>query len=70
MERSPRAVKSHKEESHMPRGNRTIISLECGQCKNRNYTTSKNKRKSQDKLELSKFCPFCRKHTDHKEGKV
>jgi large subunit ribosomal protein L33 len=54
----------------MPRGNRTIISLECGQCKNRNYTTTKNKRKSQDKLELSKFCPTCRKHTDHKEGKV
>ena len=54
----------------MPRGNRSIISLECTQCKERNYYTTKNKRKSQDKLELSKFCPRCRKHTAHKEGKV
>ncbi len=50
--------------------NRSIISLECTVCKERNYSTTKNKRKSQDKLELSKFCPRCRKHTAHKEGKV
>lgn len=54
----------------MPKGNRSIISLECTVCKERNYTTTKNKRKSQDKLELSKFCPRCRKHQDHKEVKV
>jgi large subunit ribosomal protein L33 len=54
----------------MPKGNRSIISLECPVCKRRNYSTTKNKRKSQDKLELSKFCRWCRKHTDHKEGKV
>ena len=23
-----------------------------------------------EKLELAKYCPFCRKHTAHKEGKV
>ena len=54
----------------MPKGNRSIISLECNTCKERNYTTTKNKRKSQDKLELSKYCPRDRKHTVHKEGKV
>ncbi|MCE9672419.1 50S ribosomal protein L33 [Myxococcus stipitatus] len=54
----------------MGKGNRSIISLECTVCKERNYTTTKNKKKSQDKLELSKFCSRCRKHTDHKEGKV
>ena len=54
----------------MPKGKRSIISLECPVCKRRNYSTTKNRRKSQDKLELSKFCPWCRKHTDHKEGKV
>ena len=54
----------------MPKGNRTIISLECTQCKERNYTTTKNRRKQQDKLELSKFCPRCRKHQPHREGKV
>jgi len=60
----------YEEEEVMPKGNRSIISLECPVCKRRNYSTTKNRRKSQDKLELSKFCPWCRKHTDHKEGKV
>lgn len=54
----------------MPKGNRSIISLECTTCKERNYYTTKNKRKSQDKLEMSKYCPRERKHTVHKEGKV
>jgi len=49
--------------------NRTIITLECPDCKNRNYTTTKNKRTMTDKLVLPKFCPVCRKHTDHKETK-
>ena len=48
-------------------GNRVIITLECRQCRNRNYTTTKNKRRTPDRLELSKYCPFCRKHTPHKE---
>jgi large subunit ribosomal protein L33 len=54
----------------MPKGNRTIVSLECTECKERNYTTTKNKRKSQEKLELSKFCPRERKYTLHREGKA
>ncbi len=48
---------------------RTIISLECSVCKMRNYGTTKNKRTMTDKLELSKYCRKCRKHTSHKEGK-
>jgi len=47
--------------------NRVIITLECSQCKQRNYTTTKNKRRTPDRLELNKYCPFCRKHTPHKE---
>ncbi len=50
-------------------GNRVIISLECAACKDKNYTTTKNKRKQTDKVLLSKFCRKCRKHTDHKETK-
>jgi large subunit ribosomal protein L33 len=46
-----------------------IITLECTECKGRNYTTTKNKKNNPDKLELKKFCPFCRKHTVHKETK-
>ncbi len=46
-----------------------IITLECTQCKNRNYSTTKNKKNVTDKLELSKYCPFCKKHIKHKEIK-
>src|SRR6267143_1606772 len=49
--------------------NRTIITLECPVCRERNYTTTKNKRTMTDKLVLPKFCPRCRKHTEHKETK-
>ena len=48
---------------------RDIITLACTDCKNRNYTTTKNKKTTPDKLELKKFCPTCRKHTNHKETK-
>jgi large subunit ribosomal protein L33 len=47
-----------------------LIALKCEDCKNKNYTTQKNRRNTQGKLEFSKFCPFCRKHTDHKEAKI
>ncbi|UCG91766.1 MAG: 50S ribosomal protein L33 [candidate division WOR-3 bacterium] len=47
---------------------RVIISLACQHCKRRNYTTTKNK-KSQQRLELKKYCRFCRQHTVHKEVK-
>ncbi|MGB7622051.1 MAG: 50S ribosomal protein L33 [Terriglobia bacterium] len=45
------------------------ITLQCGECKERNYITTKNKRKHTDRVELSKFCRKCRKHTPHKEVK-
>jgi large subunit ribosomal protein L33 len=48
---------------------RDIITLACADCKNRNYTTTKNKKTTPDKLELKKYCPTCRKHTAHKETK-
>ena len=53
----------------MPKGNRSIISLECSVCHERNYSTTKNKKKTTERLELSKYCPSCRKHTAHKETK-
>ena len=48
---------------------REIITLACGDCKRRNYSTTKNRRKSSERLELNKFCRYCRKHTAHKESK-
>ncbi|HEX9913121.1 MAG TPA: 50S ribosomal protein L33 [candidate division Zixibacteria bacterium] len=46
---------------------REIITLACGECKQRNYTETKNKKKHTDRVEFKKYCPFCRKHTLHKE---
>jgi large subunit ribosomal protein L33 len=46
---------------------RDIITLQCSDCKNRNYTTTKNKKKTTTRLEIKKFCPFCRQHKVHRE---
>ena len=35
-----------------------------------NYLTSKNKKNSEGKLEIKKFCPRCNKTTVHKEKKA
>jgi large subunit ribosomal protein L33 len=44
---------------------REFITLECGECKRRNYRTSLDTTGG-EKLSLSKYCRFCRKHTEHK----
>ncbi|MBV9100376.1 MAG: 50S ribosomal protein L33 [Candidatus Dormibacteraeota bacterium] len=51
------------------KGGSTIITLQCPDCKERNYTTVKNKRNDPDRLELRKFCRRCRHHTAHRETK-
>lgn len=48
---------------------RVIVGLDCSECKRKNYSTTKNKTKTPDKLEFKKYCKFCRKHTPHREGK-
>ena len=47
-----------------------IVALQCTECKRKNYTTKNNRKNSQAKLELSKYCPFDRRHTLHKETKA
>jgi len=49
---------------------RTIILFQCTECKNKNYSSMKNKKNTTEKIELSKFCKHCRKHTPHKETKA
>jgi len=46
---------------------RDQITLECTQCKERNYSTTKNKRKHPQRVEAKKYCPRCDAHTAHKE---
>lgn len=48
---------------------RTAITMACTECKNRNYRANKNKKNNPDRLELKKYCPFCKKETLHKETK-
>ena len=48
---------------------RVKITLVCTECKQRNYDTKKNKKNDPDRIELNKYCKFCRKHTLHKESK-
>ncbi|WP_375759006.1 50S ribosomal protein L33 [Corallococcus exercitus] len=53
----------------MPKGNRTIIQLVSSANTGYVYTTTKNKRKSQEKLQLKKYDPRVRKHVLFVEGK-
>ena len=46
-----------------------LIKLECTECKHTNYHSSKNKKILKNRLEMKKFCRWCKKHTLHKETK-
>ena len=48
---------------------RVKVTLACTECKQRNYCTKKNKKNDPDRLEMNKYCKFCKKHTLHKETK-
>ena len=48
---------------------RTKVCLACTECKQRNYNNMKNKKNTPDRFELKKYCPFCKKHTVHRETK-
>ena len=50
-----------------------LVALACTQhdgLELRNYTTTKNRRNTQGKLQLKKYCPRCRTHTVHREARV
>ncbi len=48
---------------------RTKITLACTECKQRNYDLTKDKKTHPDRMEVRKYCRFCKKHTLHKETK-
>ena len=48
---------------------RVKVVMACTECKQRNYNTKKNKKNDPDRLEMNKYCRFCRKHTLHRETK-
>ncbi|MFH1244408.1 MAG: 50S ribosomal protein L33 [bacterium] len=51
------------------KGPRQAFGLKCSVCSKFNYITMRNKLNTVEKLVLSKYCPTCKKHTDHKESK-
>lgn len=46
---------------------RTLIQLECTECKAYTYHSEKNRRNDPDRLTLTKFCPRCRSRHDFRE---
>ena len=48
---------------------RQKVCLASTECKQRNYNNMKNKKNTPDRIELMKYCPFCKKHTAHRETK-
>jgi large subunit ribosomal protein L33 len=64
------------------KGSRIIISLECTNCRSlakqgnpkisngvARYSTVKNRRNTSSRLELKKFCKYCRQHQVFRETK-
>jgi large subunit ribosomal protein L33 len=48
---------------------RETIHFQCTECSRINYNSTKDKKQNPERLELKKFCAFCRKRTPHKETK-
>ncbi|MFC4778873.1 50S ribosomal protein L33 [Paenibacillus sp. GCM10023252] len=46
---------------------RVVVTLACTETKDRNYTTTKNKRTNPERLELMKYCPRLKRVTLHRE---
>ncbi|MEK7149410.1 MAG: 50S ribosomal protein L33 [Patescibacteria group bacterium] len=46
-----------------------LTRMRCSVCKHVNYYTKKNKKSVERKLELKKYCKWCRKSISHKEAK-
>lgn len=53
----------------MAKDARTIVTLECEVCKERNYQTEKNTKLQKERLQLKKYCKNCKKPSIHKEAK-
>ena len=49
------------------KGDRGLITLQCTDCRERTYNSSKNRRNDTQRLERRKFCPRCRSHQLHRE---
>ncbi|NCU41109.1 MAG: 50S ribosomal protein L33 [Candidatus Moranbacteria bacterium] len=46
-----------------------MVKFRCSLCDRITHYSKRNKKKLKEKLELSKYCRFCKKNTLHKEVK-
>jgi large subunit ribosomal protein L33 len=46
---------------------RVHVTLECTNCRRRNYITEKNRHNNRERIELKKYCRWCTSHTAHRE---
>ena len=46
-----------------------LFKLACGKCARINYWSRKNRKLVTRKVELKKYCKWCKAHTKHKESK-
>jgi len=47
-----------------------LIRLTCSDCKRVNYYSRKNKKQVERKIELKKYCKWCKEQKVHKEAKI
>jgi len=47
----------------------TLVKLACQDCKRVIYWTTRNKKRVEKKIELKKYCKWCKSHTVNKEVK-
>jgi len=41
--------------------------FQCSECKASNYVSAKNRQTNRERLRRKKYCPSCRRHTEHTE---
>ena len=55
--------------TYIPMSQDKLIKLACGTCKRINYWSRKNKKLVTRKIELKKYCKWCKVQRKHKEVK-
>ena len=52
----------------MPKNEKRVkITLACEECKRRNYITMKSRVNDRERIEMNKYCRWCRRHPSHRE---
>jgi large subunit ribosomal protein L33 len=65
---APAGREQRKDGTNMAKSDKRVkITLECTECKERNYITMKSKINDRERLEMKKYCNRDRRHTLHKE---